>query len=41
MTDTIAVNLEVEEDTNVKSLLEVLEYKHPEIKGSEIKGKIV
>lgn len=40
MTETIAVELEVESDTLVKSLLDVLEHKHPEIKGSKIRGRL-
>lgn len=40
MTETIKVELEVEEDTMVKSLLEVIEHKHPEVKGSEIRGRL-
>lgn len=40
MTETIAVELDVEEDTRVKSLLEVIEHKHPEVKGSKIRGRL-
>lgn len=40
MTEKIAVELEVEEDTLVESLLEVIEHKHEEVKGSTIRGRI-
>lgn len=32
--------MELEEGTRAKSLMEVLEHKHPEIKDTNIKGKL-
>lgn len=40
MTTEIAVTMEVEDDTLVESLLEVVEHKHEEIKSTEVKGRL-
>lgn len=40
MTETITVELEVEDDTIVKTLLQAVKHKRPEIKGFTVKGRV-